>query len=110
MENYLQGSNDNFAQELLDYLKKNKKIKFLLNKHEEIFIINNQNDFIKIFKYLIFRYKYMRCSKDKINLGYPPYLLIEPVSACNLRCPFCFQTDTSFTRKQYMGVMKFDLF
>jgi radical SAM protein with 4Fe4S-binding SPASM domain len=110
MENYLQDSNDNFAQELLDYFKKNKKIKFLLNKHEEIFIINNQNDFIKIFKYLIFRYKYMRCSKEKINLGYPPYLLIEPVSACNLRCPFCFQTDTSFTRKPYMGVMEFDLF
>ena len=38
------------------------------------------------------------------------YLLIEPVSTCNLRCPFCFQTDKSFTRKPYMGLMKFELF
>lgn len=28
MENYLLSSSDSFAQELLDYLKKNKKIKF----------------------------------------------------------------------------------
>ena len=53
---------------------------------------------------------FWRQGKKKINLGYPPYLLIEPVSTCNLRCPFCFQTDKSFTKKPFMGVMKFDLF
>ena len=46
----------------------------------------------------------------KINIGYPPHLLIEPVSTCNLRCPFCFQTDKTFTRKPFMGVMEFDFF
>ena len=35
------------------------------------------------------------------------YLLVEPVSTCNLRCPFCFQSDKSFTKKPYMGVMDF---
>ena len=48
--------------------------------------------------------------KKKINLGFPPYLLIEPVSSCNLRCPFCFQIDKSFTRKPYMGVIDFEFF
>ena len=44
-------------------------------------------------------------------MDYPPYLLIEPVSACNLKCPFCFQTDKSFSGvKGNMGVMKFELF
>ena len=42
-------------------------------------------DIDKIFKYLIFRYKFLQAGKKKINLGYPPYLLIEPVSTCNLR-------------------------
>ncbi len=40
----------------------------------------------------------------------PPYILIEPISTCNLRCPFCFQTDPTFTKKPYMGIMDFVLF
>ena len=59
---------------------------------------------------MVFRYKFLKCGREKINLGYPPYLLIEPVSTCNLRCPFCFQTDKTFTKKPYMGVMNFELF
>jgi len=110
MDKYSRNNNDIFGNEILNHLKKKRKIIFSLNKHEEIFITKHQNNFIKIFKYLIFRYKYLKCCKDKINLGYPPLLLIEPVSACNLRCPFCFQTDKSFTRKPFMGVMNFDLF
>ena len=110
MDKYLRNNNDIFGNEILNHLKEKKKIIFSLNKHEEIFITKRQNDFIKIFKYLIFRYKYLKCCRDKINLGYPPLLLIEPVSACNLRCPFCFQTDKSFTKKPFMGVMNFDLF
>ena len=76
----------------------------------ELYINNNKNDFLKVFKYIVFRYKFLVAGKKKINLGYPPYLLIEPVSTCNLRCPFCFQTDTTFTKKPFMGVIDFDLF
>ena len=46
----------------------------------------------------------------KITFEVPLYLLIEPVSTCNLRCPFCFQVDKTFTRKPYMGTMNIDLF
>ena len=105
-----ESSKDIYTQELFSSFEKNKKIKFPINKHMELFILKNRLDINKVIKYLSFRYKFYLAGKNKINLGYPPYLLIEPVSACNLRCPFCFQTDKSFTRKPFMGVMDFDFF
>ena len=110
LENFCKDNNDDFANKILLNLKKNKKLNFIINKHLEIYINNHQNDILKVFKYIIFRYKFLECGKNKINIGYPPYLLVEPVSTCNLRCPFCFQTDKTFTKKPYMGVMQLDLF
>ena len=110
IEEYIKKQDDKYAQEILDNLKNNNSLNFLINKHLEIFIKKNWEDPIKIIKYIIFRFKFLECGKKKINIGYPPYLLIEPVSTCNLRCPFCFQTDKSFTKKPFMGVMKMDLF
>ena len=101
---------DTYANEFLSYLKNKKKLIFKINKHIEIYVKHHIKDIDKIFKYLIFRYKFLQAGKKKINLGYPPYLLIEPVSTCNLRCPFCFQTDKTFTKKPFMGVMDFDFF
>ena len=109
-DEFLKFNPDKYGFEFINYLKNKKKFYFPINKHVELFINKNQKNLVKIFKYAIFRYKFYRCGKEKINLGYPPYLLIEPVSTCNLRCPFCFQSDKSFTRKPYMGIMKFDLF
>jgi radical SAM protein with 4Fe4S-binding SPASM domain len=110
IEKYTKNLNDSFAIELVSDLKKNNKLNFIINKHLEIYINNNKEDIIKVFKYIVFRYKFFLSGKKKINLGYPPYLLVEPVSTCNLRCPFCFQTDKSFTKKPYMGVMDLSLF
>jgi len=110
IQNFLKNNPDKFGEEILVHLKSKKKIIFNLNKHEELFILKKKKNLDKIIKYLIFRYKFHLCEKDKINLGYPPYLLIEPVSTCNLKCPFCFQLDKSFTRKPFMGVMVFELF
>ena len=101
---------DKYANKLFEYLKEKKKLIFKINKHEEILIKKYQNDLEKTLGYILFRYKFHLCGKEKINLGYPPYLLIEPVSACNLRCPFCFQTDKSFSKKPFMGVMNYELF
>ena len=86
------------------------RLLFKINKHIEIYTKFNKSDIIKVFGYLIFRYKFLIAGKEKKNLGYPPYLLIELVSTCNLRCPFCFQTDKSFTKKPFMGVIDFDFF
>ena len=110
ISHYQKKNPDIYGDEIISNLLKNKKLIYRINKHEEIFINNQKNDLIKIFKYLKFRYKFYLCGNKKIDLGYPPYVLIEPVSTCNLRCPFCFQTDRSFTKKPFMGVMNLDLF
>ena len=101
---------DALAKEFINYLKKYKKIIFELNKHEQIYCNHILNNPLKVIKYLVFRHKFRQTGEKKILLDYPPYILIEPVSACNLRCPFCFQSDKTFTVKGNMGVMKFDLF
>ena len=103
IEKYLETTNDKFEKEIFEDLKTNKKIKFIINKHLELYILSNKKNIIKIFRYLVFRYKFLKCGREKINLGYPPYLLIEPVSTCNLRCPFCFQKEITFTRKHIGG-------
>ena len=103
-------SSDVYAEKLFNQIKNKKKFDFPINKHMEMFIVKNQKNIKKIIKYIIFRYKFYIAGKNKINLGYPPYLLIEPVSTCNLRCPFCFQTDKSFTKKPFMGVIDFNFF
>jgi len=107
---FIEESDDFYDEEHYNQLKNNKKFDFPINKSMEMFIVKNQKNIKKIIKYLIFRYKFYIAGKNKINLGYPPYLLIEPVSTCNLRCPFCFQTDKSFTKKPFMGVIDFDFF
>ena len=49
--------------------------------------------------------------KEKKIYDFPIYLLIEPVSACNLRCVMCFQIDESFTSDSgFMGNMDLNLF
>ena len=112
IEEYLlkEKGKDEYAKKILESLKNNKKLNFIINKHLEIFIYKNWKDPIKVIKYVVFRFKFLESGKKKINLGYPPYILIEPVSTCNLRCSFCFQTDKSFTKKPFMGVMKMELF
>ena len=39
----------------------------------------------------------------RITPSVPSYVLIEPSSICNMRCPMCFQTDKSFTTNEFMG-------
>lgn len=61
--------------------------------------------------YLIFRFQFKTYPKKQILSEFPLYLLIEPVSACNLRCIMCFQIDETFSgNKDFMGMMKIDLF
>ena len=100
-EKIVQETNDNHAKDLLIQLRDENKLSLPINKHVEMFILKNKKDPIKIIKYLIFRYKFYIAGKNKINLGYPPYLLIEPVSACNLRCPFCFQNASKILQLKF---------
>tara|TARA_Y100000031_G_scaffold155579_1_gene206768 strand:- start:399 stop:1565 length:1167 start_codon:yes stop_codon:yes gene_type:complete len=87
-----------------------KSFNMSIDHHIMNYVFYNKKDINKIYRYINFRFFFEQVSFKKIQTDYPPYLLIEPVSTCNLRCPFCFQTDQSFTRKPFMGTMKLDLF
>ena len=72
-----------------------------LDKHDE-------TDWVD---YLVHRYKFRTFPKLQKVANFPPYLLIEPTSICNLRCVMCFQIDETFTRdKSMMGLMSWELF
>ena len=81
----------------------------LLSSQEKYFLNTNSDD--QWAEYLIFRYKFYDYPNQKIVSDFPIYLLIEPVSSCNLRCTMCFQIDESFTKsKEFMGIIDLDLF
>lgn len=61
-------------------------------------------------EYLIFREHLSKVSNDMVVAEFPPYVLIEPTSVCNLRCVMCFQVDKTFTKDPYMGMMDLALF
>jgi len=72
-----------------------------LTKHEE-------NKWVE---YVTHRYKFLSLGESIEVPEFPPHLLIEPTSICNLRCVMCFQVDETFTRdKSIMGLMPWDLF
>ena len=98
-----------FDKEFLEILGDFELFKKFYN-YIEIYKISRMDDEDKIIKYLNFRFKFNQASKKRKEFDHPPYLLIEPVSACNLKCPMCFQIDKTFTRKPFMGIMKWELF
>lgn len=100
---------NNFYLALKNSIKK-KQLPFPITKQVELYLKKNKKNLNYIFKYLAFRLKFYLCSSELVGIDHPPYLLIEPVSTCNLRCPFCYQTDHSFTKKPFMGTMNFELF
>ena len=81
----------------------------LLNTQEIQYLTKNSEQ--KWGKYLIHRYKFNYYEDHHVLPDFPIYLLLEPVSACNLRCPFCHQIDDDFTsNQQMMGKMDLSLF
>ena len=87
---------------------KSNNLPFKFTRQELFYLQNNKQS--KWIEYLIYRYKFHNYPKKKIVSSFPIYLLIELVSACNLRCVMCFQDDRSFTKKPYMGTMNFELY
>jgi sulfatase maturation enzyme AslB (radical SAM superfamily) len=83
---------------------------YILSEHELV-EFENIHDW-EVFRYLVYRYKYNMYPKLKIVDEYPPCVQIEPVSMCNFKCVFCYQSDKSFSNKSsgHMGYMELDLF
>jgi len=81
----------------------------LLCSHEINYLKKNSKE--KWTPYLIHRSKFYFYENNPKMPDFPLYLILEPVSACNLRCPFCMQIDEKFTsNKKMMGMMKLELF
>ena len=103
----VQKDDKKILQRILTDFEKND---FTLLSPQEIHFLN-VNSAEKWGEYLIFRFKMLNFPKEKKIHDFPIYLLIEPVSACNLRCVMCFQIDKSFTSdSDFMGNMDLDLF
>ncbi len=94
--------------QILSQIKKTNNMPFRLNSQELLFLQKNPKE--KWMDYLIYRYKFRTFPLDKVVSDFPLYVLIEPVSTCNLRCTMCFQIDKSFTKKPYMGIMDIEFY
>jgi radical SAM protein with 4Fe4S-binding SPASM domain len=104
---------ENFDLEFLNIINDQVKFSNFFNYMELFKVVKMDEVNIetsRIVRYLYFRYQFNLASNQKKVFDYPPYLLIEPNAACNLKCPMCFQIDKTFTRKPFMGIMKWDLF
>ena len=103
--------NDEIDRKILESIIKSfNNNDFSLLTPQQLFFLKNNNK-IKWAEYLIFRYKFINYPIQRIDSNFPTHLVIEPVSACNLRCVMCFQIDETFSKnKDYMGMMDIDLF
>ena len=63
----------------------------------------------KIPAYLGYRRSFRKGFNRKDYKNKPLFALLEVASACNIKCPFCFQSDSSFTTKDYMGIIDTNL-
>lgn len=83
---------------------------FSLVSPQQVHFLNN-NPESKWTEYLIFRYKFKYFPQEHQKSEIPTHLIVEPVSACNIRCVMCFQIDDSFSKnKDFMGSMDFEMF
>lgn len=94
--------------EIVRSLDEKGSLPFDWTPQEQFFVSHNSSE--RIVPYLIFRFKFRLFPKRQIVSQFPVHLLIEPSSACNLRCVMCFQADKSFTRKPYIGMMDLGIF
>ena len=98
----------NFFEKLDGEINYSKGDNFTLGVQEYDWLLSNNKD--KWIDYLVYRYKFRMNPKKLLLDSFPPYVLIEPTSICNIRCIMCFQVDKSFTKKEYMGRMPWDIF
>lgn len=97
-----------YLNEVLQYIEEHNSLPFKFTSQELLYFKkHNKNNWLD---YFLFRYKFRKFPKEKIVSDFPIYVLIEPVSTCNIRCTMCFQVDKTFTKKPYMGIIDVNFF
>ena len=100
--------NIKYSAKLDGSINYSKDSKFTLNMQEYSWLLSNPKDIW--IDYIVYRYKFRMNPIEYKLESFPPYVLIEPTSICNIRCIMCFQVDKSFTKKEYMGRMPWEIF
>lgn len=95
-------------REVSQSIDRDNKLEFRLSPQEFHWL--EKHDRALWVDYLNYRYEFKLYPYTRKLLSHPLHLLIEPTSICNLRCTMCFQVDRTFTKKEYMGMMPWDLF
>ncbi len=105
---FVNKSDEIYFKEILEYIKKNNSLPFDFTSQELLYLKKHEKNIW--LDYFLFRYKFRKFPQEKIVSDFPIYVLIEPVSTCNIRCTMCFQIDKTFTKKPFMGTMSLDFF
>lgn len=66
-------------------------------------------DAFQLIAYLGYRESFLDGTNRRGCDHKPVFALLELASPCNIKCPFCFQSDKSFTTKEFMGYMDFEM-
>ena len=101
-------SDEIYLKEIFDYIEKNDSLPFKFTSQELLYLKKHEKNIW--LDYFLFRYKFRKFPQEKIVSDFPIYVLIEPVSTCNIRCTMCFQIDKTFTKKPFMGTMDLNFF
>ena len=96
-----------FTKEILEYIKKNNSLPFDFTSQELLYLKKHEKNIW--LDYFCLDINFESFLKKKLFLIFL-YVLIEPVSTCNIRCTMCFQIDKTFTKKPFMGTMSLDFF
>lgn len=90
------------------YINITENIEQVIGNQEIQWISRNNPD--NLVNYLIYRFKLKNYPQQKKLESFPLHLLVEPTSICNLQCVMCFQSDSSFKTKNYMGMIDLEFF
>ena len=93
---------------LSETIDQKRGAEFLVSPQEWHWLAKHKQN--KWLEYIIYRYQFKIFPEKYKLLESPLYLLIEPTSICNLTCPMCFQSDKTFRKKEFMGMMDWSLF
>lgn len=104
----LLGENQQILDEMMQSLDREGQLPFSWTPQEHFFVTHNADE--RVVPYLLYRFKFRVFPERHIVADFPVHLLVEPTSACNLRCVMCYQSDRTFNRKPYIGMMDMGLF